>query len=141
MLRAVLALAVYWLWRPGKTINATAVPAVAEAPLPGPVPEKSIAVLPFENFSDDKQNSSFSDGVQEEILTTLAKVADLKVISRTSVMQYKTGAARNLKEIAKVFGVAHILVGSVQREGGRVRVTAQLIDARTDTHTWAEHYD
>jgi TolB-like protein/Tfp pilus assembly protein PilF len=141
MFIAVFALAAYWFWHPWKTINAAAVPPVIEAPLPAPVPEKSIAVLPFENFSDDKQNSSFSDGVQEEILTTLAKVADLKVISRTSVMQYKTGTARNLKEIAKVLGVAHILEGSVQRDGGRVRVTAQLIDARTDTHTWAEHYD
>src|SRR5207248_8009226 len=81
------------------------------------------------------------DGVQDEILTGLAKVADLKVISRTSTMQYKVGAQRNLREIAKALGVAHVLEGSVQRAGGRVRVNAQLIDARTDSHVWAERYD
>ena len=105
------------------------------------VPEKSIAVLPFENLSDDKQNTYFADGVQDEILTDLSKVADLKVISRTSVMQYKNSAQRNLREIGKVLGVAHILEGTVQRSGGRVRVSAQLIDARTDDHLWAERYD
>jgi len=105
------------------------------------VPEKSIAVLPFENLSDDKQNAYFADGVQDEILTDLAKVADLRVISRTSVMQYKNSAQRNLREIGKVLGVAHILEGTVQRSGGRVRVSAQLIDARTDDHLWAERYD
>ena len=105
------------------------------------VSEKSIAVLPFENLSDEKQNAYFSDGVQDEILTDLAKNANLKVISRTSVMQYKTEAKRNLREIAKALGVTHIVEGSVQRAGGRVRVSAQLIDARTDTHVWAERYD
>ena len=105
------------------------------------VPEKSIAVLPFENLSDDKQNAYFADGVQDEILTDLAKVADLKVISRTSVMQYKNSAQRNLREIGKVLGVAHVLEGTVQRSGGRIRVSAQLIDARTDDHLWAERYD
>jgi TolB-like protein/Flp pilus assembly protein TadD len=104
-------------------------------------PEKSIAVLPFENRSDDKANAYFADGVQDEILTDLTKVADLKVISRTSVMQYKTGVKRNLREIANALGVAHVVEGSVQRAANRVRVTAQLIDARTDTHLWAEHYD
>ena len=104
-------------------------------------PEKSIAVLPFENLSDEQQNAYFTDGVQDEILNDLARVADLKVISRTSVMQYKTGGARNLREIAKALGVAHIVEGSVQRAGGRVRVSAQLIDARTDTHIWGDHYD
>src|SRR5712691_9741238 len=107
----------------------------------GAIPEKSIAVLPFENLSDDKQNAYFADGVQDEILTNLAKVADLKVISRTSMMQYKNNAERNLREIGKTLGVAHILEGTVQRSGGRVRVSAQLIDARTDVHLWAEHYD
>ena len=106
-----------------------------------PVPEKSIAVLPFENLSDDKQNAYFADGVQDEILNDLAKVADLKVISRTSVMQYKNSAQRNLREIAKVLGVAHILEGTVQRADGRIRVSAQLIDARTDAHLWGERYD
>jgi TolB-like protein/Flp pilus assembly protein TadD len=105
------------------------------------IPEKSIAVLPFENLSDEKQNAYFTDGVQDEILTDLAKIADLKVISRTSVMQYKSGAERNLREIAKALGVAHVVEGSVQRAGKRVRVSAQLIDARTDTHLWAERYD
>src|ERR1700731_317046 len=107
----------------------------------GAIPDKSIAVLPFENLSDDKQNAYFADGVQDEILTDLAKVADLKVISRTSVMQYKTGAQRNLREIGQQLGVAHLLEGSVQRAGNKVRVNAQLIDARTDAHQWAENYD
>jgi TolB-like protein/Tfp pilus assembly protein PilF len=105
------------------------------------VPEKSIAVLPFENLSEEKENAFFADGVQDEILTDLAKIADLKVISRTSVMQYKNGISRNLREIGEQLGVAHVLEGSVQRTGGRVRVSAQLIDARTDAHLWAEHYD
>jgi TolB-like protein/Flp pilus assembly protein TadD len=105
------------------------------------IPDKSIAVLPFENLSDDKQNAYFADGVQDEILTNLAKVADLKVISRTSVMQYKNIIQRNLREVGKALGVAHILEGTVQRAGGRVRVSAQLIDARTDAHLWAESYD
>src|SRR5213082_2863571 len=103
--------------------------------------EKSIAVLPFENLSEEKENAFFADGVQDKILTDLAKIADLKVISRTSVMQYKSDLSRNLREIAEQLGVAHVLEGSVQRIAGRVRVTAQLIDARTDAHLWAEHYD
>src|SRR5438477_2306104 len=105
------------------------------------VPDKSIAVLPFENLSEEKQNAFFTDGVADEILTDLAKIADLKVISRTSVMQYKSGISRNLREIGEQLGVAHVLEGSVQRMGSRVRVIAQLIDARTDAHLWAEHYD
>ena len=105
------------------------------------IPEKSIAVLPFENLSDQKENIYFVDGVQDEILTGLAKVADLKVISRTSTLQYKSTTSRNLREIAKALGVAHVLEGTVQRAGGRVRVNAQLIDARTDTQLWAERYD
>src|SRR5437867_4005065 len=103
--------------------------------------EKSIAVLPFENLSDDKQNSFFADGVQDEILTDLAKVAELKVISRTSVMQYKTAATRNLREIGQLLGVAHVLEGSVQKVANKVRVNAQLIDARNDAHLWAQTYD
>lgn len=105
------------------------------------IPEKSIAVLPFENRSDDKQNAYFTDGIQDEILTNLAKIADLRVISRTSVMQYKSDAERNLREIGQQLRVAHVLEGSVQRSSNRVRVTAQLIDTRTDTHQWAERYD
>ena len=103
--------------------------------------EKSIAVLPFENLSSDKENAYFTDGVQDEILTDLAKIADLKVISRASVMQYKTGIARNLREIGQQLGVAHVVEGSVQRAANKVRVNAQLIDARTDAHLWAQTYD
>ncbi len=103
--------------------------------------DKSIAVLPFENRSEDKANAYFTDGVQDEILTDLAKIADLKVISRTSVLQYKSGVARNLREIAQQLGVANVVEGSVQRLGNRVRVNAQLVDARTDAHLWAQTYD
>ena len=104
------------------------------------ISEKSIAVLPFDNFSGDKENAYFTDGIQDEILTDLSKVADLKVISRTSVSQYR-GVARNLKEIGKALGVVYILEGSVQKAGGRVRVNTQLIDTRTDAHVWAEKFD
>ena len=104
------------------------------------IPEKSIAVLPFENLSNDKENAYFADGVQDEILTGLSRVADLKVISRTSVMQYKA-RQRNLRELAADLGVAHVLEGTVQRAAGRVRVNAQLIDARMDSQIWAERYD
>src|SRR2546429_5443031 len=104
-------------------------------------PEKSIAVLPFENLSRDPDNAFFADGVQDEILTYLAKIADLKVISRTSVMQYKSGAPRNLREIGQQLGVAHVVEGSVQRAANKVRVNAQLIDARNDAHLWAQTYD
>jgi TolB-like protein/class 3 adenylate cyclase len=104
-------------------------------------PEKSIAVLPFQNLSADPENAFFTDGVQDEILSDLAKIADLKVISRTSAMQYKSGVKRNLREIANELGVAHVVEGSVQRAANRVRVSAQLIDARNDTHVWVEKYD
>jgi TolB-like protein/cytochrome c-type biogenesis protein CcmH/NrfG len=103
--------------------------------------EKSIAVLPFENLSEEKQNEYFADGVQDQILTDLSQIADLKVISRTSVMQYKSGAARNLRKIAEELGVAHVVEGSVQRAANKIRVNAQLIDARTDAHLWAQTYD
>ena len=105
------------------------------------IPSKSIAVLPFENLSANQETEFFTEGVQDEILTDLAKIADLKVISRTSVMQYKTVRARNLREIGRQLGVAHVLEGSVQRAGNRIRVNAQLIDARTDAHLWAQVYD
>lgn len=106
-----------------------------------PAIEKSIAVLPFESLSADPNNTFFADAIQDEILTDLSKIADLKVISRTSVMQYKTAMKRNLREIADELGVAHIVEGSVQPAGNRVRVRAQLIDARSDRHLWAERYD
>ncbi len=102
---------------------------------------KSIAVLPFENLSRDPDNAYFADGVQDEILTDLAKIADLKVISRTSVLHYKSGVARNLRQIAQQLGVANVVEGSVQRSGNRVRVNAQLVDARNDAHLWAQTYD
>ena len=105
------------------------------------IAEKSIAVLPFENLSEDKANAFFADGVQDEILTDLAKVADLKVISRTSVIGYRDTAGRNLRKIGQELGVAHLLEGSVQRSGNRVRLNAQLIDARNDAHLWAQTYD
>jgi len=105
------------------------------------VPIKSIAVLPFENLSEEKQNEHFADGVQDQILTDLSQIADLKVISRTSVMQYKSGVARNLRKIGEELGVAHVLEGSVQRAANKIRVSAQLIDARTDAHLWAQTYD
>ena len=119
-------------------------PLVAIAKTPtrtaSPIPEKSIAVLPFENLSDDPHNAYFADGVHDDILTSLAKIADLKVISRASVQQYKTGA-RNLRDIAQALGVAHILEGTVRRVGDRIRVNAQLINAQTDAHVWADSFD
>ncbi|HEY2123896.1 MAG TPA: hypothetical protein VGG94_00410 [Chthoniobacterales bacterium] len=102
--------------------------------------DKSIAVLPFENLSDDKENAYFSDGIQDDVLTNLSKISDLKVISRTSVMGYR-GQGRNVREIGKALGVATILEGSVRRAGNKVRVNVQLIDATNDQHLWAEDYD
>jgi serine/threonine protein kinase/predicted Zn-dependent protease len=127
LLVAALALALPFYWQRKLTMS--------------PQSEKSIAVLPFENLSKDEENAFFAGGVQDEILTNLAKVADLRVISRTSVMKYKTDLERNLREIAKALGVSHVVEGSVQRAGGQVRVSAQLIDARTGAHVWAEEYD
>jgi TolB-like protein/DNA-binding winged helix-turn-helix (wHTH) protein/Flp pilus assembly protein TadD len=108
---------------------------------PARIPEKSIAVLPFDNLSDEKQNAYFAVGVQDEIMSNLARIADLKVISRTSANLYKSGSARNSREIGQQLGVVHLLEGNVQRIGNRLRVNAQLIDARTDTHLWAQTYD
>jgi TolB-like protein/Tfp pilus assembly protein PilF len=102
--------------------------------------DKSIAVLPFENLSDDKENAYFADGIQDDVLTNLSKIGELKVISRTSVMPYR-GKTSNVREIGKALGVATILEGSVRRIGNRVRVNAQLINADTDEHLWAEDYD
>src|SRR5437899_1080198 len=103
-------------------------------------PEKSIAVLPFENRSEDKANAYFADGIQDEILTRLAKISDLKVISRTSTQHYKSTPG-NLREIAKQLGVAHIVEGSVQRSGDTVRVNVQLIKTANDSHLWADTFD
>jgi TolB-like protein/class 3 adenylate cyclase/Flp pilus assembly protein TadD len=129
---AVLAVGTFIFWQQQK---------LKTSALTSGVPEKSVAVLPFENLSRDPDNAFFTDGVQDEILTDLAKIADLKVISRTSVMQYKTGVQRNLREIGQQLGVAHLLEGSVQRAANRIRVNAQLIDARSDAHLWAQTYD
>jgi TolB-like protein/Tfp pilus assembly protein PilF len=104
------------------------------------IPEKSIAVLPFENRSEDKANAYFADGIQDEILTRLSKISDLKVISRTSTQHYKS-APENLPEIARQLGVAHILEGSVQKNGDDVRVNVQLIKAANDSHVWADTFD
>ena len=149
---AALALGGYFLSRhsapaaaagtaPAQATVASSAAVSRATPVLASVPEKSIAILPFENLSEEKANAFFTDGVQDEILTDLAKIADLKVISRTSVMQYKTGVARNLREIAQQLGVAHLVEGSVQRVSNRVRVNAQLIDARNDAHLWAQTYD
>jgi len=102
-------------------------------------PEKSIAVLPFENLSNNKEDAFFADGLQDDLLTKLAKIADLKVISRTSVMQYR--GKPNTREIGSALGVCHVLEGSVRKTGAWLHINAQLIDTRTDTHLWAEHYD
>jgi len=114
--------------------------AAKQRPLAVAIESKSIAVLPFENRSEDKANAYFAEGIQDEILVRLAKIADLKVISRTSTQHYKS-APENLREIGQELGVAHLLEGSVQRAANRVRVNAQLIDARTDAHLWAQTYD
>jgi len=115
-------------------------PPSSTASTPAVILEKSIAVLPFENLSSDKANAYFADGIQDEILTRLSKIADLKVISRTSTQHYKS-APQNLPEIARQLGVAHILEGSVQKSGDAVRVNVQLIKAANDSHLWADTFD
>lgn len=159
---AAVAVAIFLVWRGGhdnqptteaavsgpasaKPVSAPAVPAAAApAPTVAAAPEadaKSIAVLPFANMSADKDAEFFADGVHEDLLTALAKVRDLKVISRTSVLVYRDATKRNLRQIARDLGVAHVLEGSVRRAGNKARITVQLIDARTDQHLWAESYD
>ncbi|MDQ3116038.1 MAG: adenylate/guanylate cyclase domain-containing protein, partial [Verrucomicrobiota bacterium] len=124
--------------RPPAQKTASVAPAASAAP--AQAIDKSIAVLPFENLSDDKSNAYFADGIQDQILTKLAGVADLKVISRISTAKYKS-KPENLKTVAQELGVATVLEGTVQRAGDRVRVNVQLIDARADTHLWAKNYD
>src|SRR6059058_5549827 len=136
----LVSLGAFFLWRFAAGSRAPMLTSVSSVE-PVAVSEKSIAVLPFENLSEEKANAFFTEGVQDEILTHLSRIADLKVISRTSVMQYKSGAPRNLREIAQQLGVANVVEGSVQRSGNRVRVNAQLIDARNDAHLWAQTYD
>ncbi|HEY8649722.1 MAG TPA: FlgO family outer membrane protein, partial [Chthoniobacterales bacterium] len=124
---AALALALPFFWHRNVTTSS--------------IPEKSIAVLPFENFSDNKENSYFAAGIQDDVLTSLAQIHELKVISRTSVMAYQKRGERNMREISQALGVANVLEGSVRRTGNRVLVNVQLIDARNDQHLWAERYD
>src|SRR5882724_9193125 len=136
-----LALAAWYfgiLERQTKPVAVVAKPPQAQA---AAIPEKSIAVLPLENLSDEKENAYFADGIQDELLSNLAKIKDLKVISRTSVMQYKSGITRNLKEIAQQLGVSNVVEGSVRRSGNHIRVSVQLIDAQTDRHVWVQNYD
>lgn len=127
LLVAALIIGGYWLWHPWR-IKSSAV-------------EKSIAVLPLENLSDDKENAFFADGVQDDLLSSLTKIKELKVISRSSVMGYRNAATRNLREIGQQLGVSHLLEGSVRRVGDRVLVNVSLIDTRTERHIWVEHYD
>jgi TolB-like protein len=137
---AVAAAIGYWIFFPPAALEAPE-SHIAPRTEPAAAPAKSIAVLPFENLSANQETAFFADGVQDEILTALAKVSDLKVISRTSVIQYKAVRKRNLREIGQQLGVANILEGSVQRIDNRIRINAQLIDTRTDTHLWAQTYD
>ena len=116
-------------------------PASAESAYMASFPEKSIAVLPFEDLSEAKQDVYLADGVQDDILTALSKVADLRVISRTSVRTYAPGKPRNLREIAQSLGAAYILQGSVRASGDKVRITAQLTDARRDARLWSDSYE
>lgn len=139
ILTVLISLGGVMLWRSATGLHSRTV-ASGDARPSIAIAEKSIAVLPFENLSDDKANAYFAEGVQDEILTRLAKVADLKVISRTSTQHFKS-APDNLPGIAKQLGVANILEGSVQKSGDQVRVNVQLIKAATDAHLWAEIYD
>ena len=138
ILALVITSLIFFHRAPSRAITSAVPPAPTNSV---PIPEKSVAVLPFENLSEEAENAYFADGVQDEILTALARVADLKVISRTSTMQYETSAPRNLREIGGALGVAHVVEGSVQRAANRVRVNAQLVDARTDRQLWAQTYD
>jgi adenylate cyclase len=146
----VLIVAIGWWWTtlptkssPTQAVNSTSAPRANAGPAQSEaaaIPEKSIAVLPFDNLSRDPDNAYFCEGVQDEILTRLAKVADLKVISRTSTQRFKS-APNDLRDIARQLGVAHILEGSVQKASDQVRVNVQLVNALTDAHLWADTYD
>ncbi len=136
----LFAIGIGWWWTTRKPLPAHDQPVSRASDQLGNIPEKSIAVLPFENLSSDKENAYFADGIQDEILTRLSKIADLKVISRTSTQHYKS-APENLSEIGKQLGVAHILEGSVQKSGEAVRVNVQLIKAANDSHLWADTFD
>jgi TolB-like protein/class 3 adenylate cyclase/Tfp pilus assembly protein PilF len=137
ILAAIAAVAGFYIFSHRSSSKAPSSSAVSAAPA---IPEKSIAVMPFENLSEEKANAYFADGIQDEILTRLSKIADLKVISRTSTQHYKS-APENLPEIARQLGVAHIVEGSVQKSGDAVRVNVQLIKATNDSHLWADTFD
>ena len=138
VLGAVLSLGLFFFGR--YTVGNKTTPRLSEAATGSSIPQKSIAVLPFENLSDDKNAAYFADGIQDEILTKLASIADLKVISRTSTAKYKS-KPEDLKTVSQQLGVATVLEGSVQKAGDKVRVNVQLIDARADSHLWAKSYD
>jgi len=139
LLAMIAAGGVFWWAKRGAAPGIA--PKTAPTEVTPAVPKKSIAVLPLENLSDDQENAFFADGIQDDLLTSLAKIKDLKVISRTSVMSYRNKGGRNLREIGKELGVASVLEGSVRRAGNRVLVNVQLIDTATDQHIWAERYD
>ena len=132
---AAVGLAGYWFWHPWQKATET-----SDVSSNG-IPTKSIAVLPFQNLSPGNAGTFFADSVQDQILTNLAKVSDLKVISHISVQQYRNQLGENAREIGRQLGVAYILEGTVQRAPNRVRVNAKLIDVRTDSQIWAESYD
>jgi TolB-like protein/Tfp pilus assembly protein PilF len=142
ILALLLAIGGGFLWRFAGASHERIVSPATTVPSPASavIPEKSIAVLPFENLSEDRANAYFAEGIQDEVLTRLAKIADLKVISRTSTHQYQSKPG-NLSEIAKQLGVANILEGSVQKSSDQVRVNVQLINAQNDSHLWADTYD
>ena len=137
----VLALGGGFLWRFAAARSADSKTATVPNESSSVINAKSIAVLPLENLSEEKENAFFADGIQDELLSNLSKIKDLKVISRTSVMQYKTGITRNLREIARQLGVSNVVEGSVRRSGNHIRVSVQLIDALTDRHIWVQNYD
>ncbi len=139
ILSAVIALALGWWKRTSPAPAAT--PAAASVPATAAPSRKSIAVLPFENRSAEKENAYLADGIHEDILTSLSKVRDLKVVSRDAVLAYKPGESRNLRQIAGELGVGSVVGGSVRRSGNRIRVTAQLVDPSTNQNVWAETYD
>src|SRR5262249_41672427 len=134
---STLTIGVSWLWHPWRQAPTGSESSTPKKPT---IPPKSIPVLPFENRSRDPDNAYFADGIQDEILTLLSKIADLKVISRTSTQHYKS-ASGNLREIAEQLGVAYLLEGSVQKSGDAVRVNVQLIKAANDSHLWADTFD
>jgi TolB-like protein/class 3 adenylate cyclase len=136
----LLAIGIGWWWTTRKLLPARQQPVARAIDQPANIPEKSIAVLPFENLSDEKVNAYFAEGIQDEILTKLASIADLKVISRTSTARYKS-KPEDLKTVSQQLGVATVLEGTVQRAADKVRINVQLIDARADTHLWAKSYD